>query len=208
MGQYSKIFKPYDIRGIVPDELDETVAEAIGAAFARLTGAPSIAVVHDMRTSSPLLAEAFARGVCAQGSDVIAGGLGPTDMLYYASGSLGVPGAMITASHNPSKYNGLKLCRSGAKPVGRDSGLTELREAAEQGLAPAPGRQGTEAAGQERSCSVRVSISVMRRHADSAAAEASPGTRCAIVTACRPLQIMRRAPKAVINGCHLRLISA
>jgi phosphomannomutase len=143
VADYSKIFKAYDIRGVVPDELDEVVAEAVGGAFARLTGAPSIAVMHDMRTSSPLLAEAFARGVCAQGSDVIAAGLGPTDMLYYASGSLGVPGAMITASHNPSKYNGFKLCRSGAKPVGRDSGLTELREAAEQGLAPAPGRQGT-----------------------------------------------------------------
>src|SRR5215469_1269295 len=117
----------YDIRGIVPDELDEVVAEAVGAAFARLTGAPSIAIMHDVRTSSPLLAEAFARGACAQGTDVIAGGLGPTDMLYYASGSLGVPGAMITASHNPSKYNGIKLCRAGAKPIGQDTGLAELR---------------------------------------------------------------------------------
>ena len=139
MGHYSKIFKPYDIRGIVPDELDETVAEAIGAAFARLTGAPSVAVMHDMRTSSPLLAEAFARGAAAQGADVIAGGLGSTDMLYYASGSLGVPGAMITASHNPPKYNGIKLCRSGAKPVAEDTGLTELREAAERGV---PARRG------------------------------------------------------------------
>jgi len=139
VGHYSKIFKPYDIRGIVPDELDETVAEAIGAAFARLTGAPSVAVMHDMRTSSPLLAEAFARGAAAQGADVIAGGLGSTDMLYYASGSLGVPGAMITASHNPPKYNGIKLCRSGAKPVAEDTGLTELREAAERGV---PARRG------------------------------------------------------------------
>jgi phosphomannomutase len=142
VADYSKIFKAYDIRGVVPDELDEVVAEAVGAAFARLTGAPSIAIMHDMRTSSPLLAEAFARGACAQGSDVIAGGLGPTDMLYYASGSLGVPGAMITASHNPSKYNGLKLCRSGAKPIGADSGLSELRAMAEQGLPPWP-RRGT-----------------------------------------------------------------
>jgi phosphomannomutase len=139
VGQYSKIFKPYDIRGIVPDELDETVAEAVGAAFARLTGAPSVAIMHDMRTSSPLLAEAFGRGVAGQGADVVAGGLGSTDMLYYASGSLGIPGAMITASHNPPKYNGIKLCRSGAKPVGEDTGLAELRDAAERGV---PARQG------------------------------------------------------------------
>jgi len=139
VGQYSKIFKSYDVRGIVPDELDEPVAEAVGASFARLTGAPSIAIVHDMRTSSPLLAEAFGRGAAAQGADVIAGGLGSTDMLYYASGSLGVPGAMITASHNPPKYNGIKLCRSGAKPVGQDTGLADLREMAERGV---PAHQG------------------------------------------------------------------
>src|SRR6516164_7456982 len=138
VGQYSKIFKSYDIRGVVPDELDDGVAEAVGAAFARLTGAPSIAVMHDMRTSSPSLAEAFGRGVAAQGADVVAGGLGSTDMLYYASGSLDIPGAMITASHNPPKYNGVKLCRSGAKPVGEDTGLAKLREAAERGV---PARQ-------------------------------------------------------------------
>ena len=95
--------------------------------------------MHDMRTSSPLLAEAFGRGVAGQGADVVAGGLGSTDMLYYASGSLGIPGAMITASHNPPKYNGIKLCRSGAKPVGEDTGLAELRDAAERGV---PARQG------------------------------------------------------------------
>ena len=142
MGHYSKIFKPYDIRGIVPDELDDAVAERIGAAFARLTGAPSVAVMHDMRTSSPLLAEAFGRGAAAQGADVVAGGLGSSDMLYYASGSLGIPGAMITASHNPPKYNGIKLCRSGAKPVGEDTGLAELREAAERGVPVYPGPAG------------------------------------------------------------------
>ena len=143
MGHYSKIFKSYDIRGIVPDELDETVAEAVGAAFARLTGAPSVAVMHDMRTSSPLLAEAFARGAAAQGADVVAGGLGSTDMLYYASGSLDIPGAMITASHNPPKYNGIKLCRSGARPVGADTGLAELREDAERGVPARRGPAGT-----------------------------------------------------------------
>ncbi len=143
MGQYSKIFKSYDIRGIVPDQLDETVAEAVGAAFARLTGAPSIAIMHDMRTSSPLLAEAFGRGAAAQGADVVAGGLGSTDMLYYASGSLGIPGAMITASHNPPKYNGIKLCRSGAKPVGEDTGLAELQDMSERGVPAHQGRTGT-----------------------------------------------------------------
>ena len=142
MGSYEKIFKAYDIRGIVPDELDEQVAESVGAAFVRLTGAPSIVTVHDMRTSSRPLAEAFARGAAAQGADVIEGGLGSTDMLYYASGSLGMPGAMITASHNPAKYNGIKLCREGARPVGADTGLTELRDSAAQGLPPSHGTPG------------------------------------------------------------------
>ena len=124
MGSYEKIFKAYDIRGVVPDELDEQIAESVGAAFVRLTGAPSIVTVHDMRTSSQPLAGAFARGAVSQGADVIESGLGSTDMLYYASGSLGMPGAMITASHNPAKYNGIKLCREGARPVGAETGLT------------------------------------------------------------------------------------
>ncbi len=135
MSELAKIFKAYDIRGIVPDQLDEKVTEAVGAAFVRLTGAGTIVTMHDMRTSSAPLAEAFERGATAQGADVIAAGLGSTDMLYYASGSLGVPGAMITASHNPPKYNGIKLCRSGARPVGHDSGLTELRDAVITGRA-------------------------------------------------------------------------
>ncbi len=139
MTDLAKVFKAYDIRGIVPDELDEGVAEAIGAAFARLTDAVAIVIVHDMRTSSAPLAEAFARGATAQGSNVVAAGLGSTDMLYYASGSLGIPGAMITASHNPQKYNGIKLCREGAKPVGRDSGLVELLDMVTCGV---PAHQG------------------------------------------------------------------
>jgi len=123
VAEYAKIFKAYDIRGIVPDELDESVAEAVGGAFVRLTGAASVVTVHDMRTSSVPLADSLGRGVTGQGADVVAGGLGSTDMLYYASGSLGVPGAMITASHNPAKYNGIKLCREGARPVGEQTGL-------------------------------------------------------------------------------------
>jgi phosphomannomutase len=134
VGDYQKIFKAYDIRGVVPDEFDEQVAESVGAAFARLTGARCVVTVHDMRTSSVPLAEAFGRGAAAQGADVIEGGLGSTDMLYYASGALGIPGAMITASHNPAKYNGIKLCRAGARPVGADTGLTELRDMAAAGV--------------------------------------------------------------------------
>jgi phosphomannomutase len=137
VADYEKIFKAYDIRGRVPDELDETAAEAVGAAFVVLTGAGSVVTVHDMRTSSAPLAEAFGRGVASRGADVVAGGLGSTDMLYYASGSLGIPGAMVTASHNPPAYNGIKLCREGARPVGQDTGLAELREIAATGVPPA-----------------------------------------------------------------------
>jgi phosphomannomutase len=143
VAEYAKIFKAYDIRGIVPDELDETVAGAVGAAFARMTGAQAIVTVHDMRTSSAPLAEAFGAGAASQGADVLSAGLGSTDMLYYASGSLGIPGAMITASHNPAKYNGIKLCRAGARPVGAETGLVELRALAEDGVPAAQGAPGT-----------------------------------------------------------------
>jgi phosphomannomutase len=143
VGDYQKIFKAYDIRGIVPDELDEQVAESVGAAFARVTGARSVVTMYDMRTSSAPLAEAFGRGAAAQGVDVIEGGLGSTDMLYYASGALGIPGAMVTASHNPAKYNGIKLCRAGARPVGEDTGLTELRDMAARGVPGHAGPAGT-----------------------------------------------------------------
>src|SRR5439155_1433250 len=105
---------------------------------ARVTGAGTIVTMHDMRTSSAPLAEAFGRGAAAQGAGVLAGGLASTDMLYYASGDLGIPGAMITASHNPSRYNGIKLCRAGAKPVGIQTGLAEIKELAERALDPAP----------------------------------------------------------------------
>jgi phosphomannomutase len=139
---FDRIFKAYDIRGVVPDELDESVAQATGAAFARLTRARAIVTVHDMRTSSGPLAEAFGRGVVSQGADVVAGGLGSTDMLYYASGSLDLPGAMITASHNPSRYNGIKLCRAGAKPVGQETGLAELRDMVAAGVPAGSGAAG------------------------------------------------------------------
>jgi phosphomannomutase len=137
VADYAKIFKAYDIRGLVPSELDEGVAEAVGAAFASLTQAAAVVVVHDMRTSSQPLAAAFAKGATRAGADVIDGGLGSTDMLYYGSGSLDLPGAMITASHNPARYNGIKLCRAGARPVGQDTGLAQLREMAMAGAGPA-----------------------------------------------------------------------
>jgi phosphomannomutase len=143
VADYAKIFKAYDIRGVVPDELDEEAAESVGAAFAAMTRARSVVIIHDMRTSSGPLAAAFARGVTAVGADVVDGGLGSTDMLYYGSGSLGIPGAMITASHNPAKYNGIKLCRAGAKPVGQDTGLAELRDAASKGEPPESAKPGS-----------------------------------------------------------------
>ncbi|MBC2907760.1 phosphomannomutase/phosphoglucomutase [Streptomyces cupreus] len=128
----SQLVKAYDVRGVVPDQWDESLAELFGAAFARVTGADAIVTGHDMRPSSPGLAAAFARGAAAQGVDVTEIGLCSTDQLYYASGALDLPGAMFTASHNPAQYNGIKMCRAGAAPVGQDTGLTEIRELVER----------------------------------------------------------------------------
>jgi phosphomannomutase len=143
VADYAKIFKAYDIRGVVPDDLDENAAEAVGAAFVRLEGAPGVVIAYDMRVSSPGLAAAFARGAAAQGADVINAGLGSTDLLYYGSGSLGLPGAMITASHNPARYNGIKLCRAGARPVGAETGLREIQEMVAAGVPAHSGVPGT-----------------------------------------------------------------
>ncbi|MFE9838414.1 phosphomannomutase/phosphoglucomutase [Streptomyces sp. NPDC005551] len=123
----SQIVKAYDIRGVVPDQWDEPLAELFGAAFARVTGADAIVIGHDMRPSSPGLSRAFARGAAALGVDVTEIGLCSTDQLYYASGAFDLPGAMFTASHNPARYNGIKMCRAGAAPVGQDTGLGEIR---------------------------------------------------------------------------------
>jgi phosphomannomutase len=130
----SNIIKAYDIRGLVPEQLDVTIARALGAAFARLVDAPAVVVARDMRETGVALGEAFADGVTSQGVDVVDVGLGSTDLLYYAAGSLGMPGAMFTASHNPAEYNGIKLCREGARPVGQESGLAQIREDAERFL--------------------------------------------------------------------------
>lgn len=126
----SEFIKAYDVRGLVPQQLNDAVAFAIGSAFARVVaiadGATSIVVGHDMRESSPGLSRSFAEGAAAHGLDVTLIGLCSTDGLYYASGALDVPGAMFTASHNPARYNGIKLCRSGARPVGQDTGLGQI----------------------------------------------------------------------------------
>ncbi len=128
------IVKAYDVRGLAPGELDADVARALGQAFADETaisdGRGSMVIGHDMRATSALLVEAFADGVRAHGANVIGIGLASTDLLYFASGDLDLPGAMITASHNPAAYNGIKMCRSGAKPIGYDTGLSAMAEQA------------------------------------------------------------------------------
>jgi phosphomannomutase len=137
-----RIFKAYDVRGVVPDELDAGLVRRIGAAFAAWSGAPRLAVGRDCRLSSPELSAALSEGAVSQGADVVDLGLASTDLLYFASGSLDVPGIMLTASHNPKQYNGLKFCLAGAKPVGEETGLRDIRalvEGPEPEPAPDPG---------------------------------------------------------------------
>ncbi|MBE1501085.1 phosphomannomutase [Amycolatopsis lexingtonensis] len=145
MPDLSGIVKAYDIRGVVGEQLDADLVRDFGAAFALLIKpeAPSVVIGHDMRDSSPALAAAFAEGVTSQGLDVVSIGLASTDQLYFASGSLNLPGAMFTASHNPAKYNGIKLCRAGASPVGQDTGLAEIRDTVEQGVPGFEGQRGS-----------------------------------------------------------------
>ncbi|MFF0488914.1 phosphomannomutase/phosphoglucomutase [Nocardia sp. NPDC004068] len=142
MRDLSKLVKAYDVRGVVGEEIDADIVREVGAAFARLVGT-SVAVVHDMRPSSEPFAEAFAEGVISQGQDVVHVGLGSTDLVYFAAGRLDIAGAMITASHNPARYNGIKLCRPGATPVGQDSGLAEIRAMLEDGIPVHTGAPGT-----------------------------------------------------------------
>jgi phosphomannomutase len=122
-----QVFKAYDVRGVYPDQLDEELAERVGRAFVALSGAETLAIGQDMRPSSKPMADALAAGATALGADVLRVGLCSTDMLYYVSGALDVAGVMLTASHNPARYNGLKLCRPGAVPVGEESGLAEIK---------------------------------------------------------------------------------
>ena len=151
MRDLDSIIKAYDVRGIYPDQLDEDLAHKVGAAFVNVLGARSVdggpgAVVigHDMRPSGPDLVASFSAGVREQGCDVVLIGLCSTDGLYFASGSLGLPGAMFTASHNPAEYNGIKLCRAQAAPVGQDSGLREIRSMIEAGIPTFDGPLGQE----------------------------------------------------------------
>jgi phosphomannomutase len=143
------IIKAYDVRGTYPDQLDEELAREVGGAFVRVVGAASrdggpgaVVIGHDMRPSGPALVASFADGVRAQGCDVVLIGLASTDGLYFASGALGLPGAMFTASHNPAQYNGIKLCRPGAAPVGQDSGLREITRMINDGVPAFDGPQG------------------------------------------------------------------
>lgn len=132
------VFKAYDVRGIYGDEIDEVLAEKIGASFVHLIGGGPIVVGHDMRDCAPSISEAFMRGAQSQGADVIFIGLASTPMTYYAIGSMGVNGGVqITASHNPSQYIGMKFCRASCVPVGYDTGIVEMEQACAKDL-PAP----------------------------------------------------------------------
>lgn len=148
-----RVIKAYDVRGLVGEEIDEAFVADVGAAFARLVRdsadqpATQVVIGHDMRASSPALSKAFAEGVLAQGLDVVHIGLASTDQLYFASGLLDCPGAMFTASHNPAAYNGIKLCRAGAKPVGRETGLATV---AQEVIAGVPAYDGPRGSASER----------------------------------------------------------
>ena len=153
MADIDAIFKAYDVRGVVPDQLDAALCGQIGAAFARFvrdraeaeraaggTAAKPkrVLVARDMRASGIELAAAFAEGVQRQGLDVVDLGLASTDLVLFAAGRLDAPGAMFTASHNPARYNGIKLCLAGARPVGEDTGLGDIRRLAASGVGSAP----------------------------------------------------------------------
>lgn len=151
MSDLDAIFKAYDVRGTHPDQIDADGCRAIGAAFARFALAeggevPAVLVARDMRPSGVELARAFSEGVRSQGVDVVDLGLASTDLLYFASGSRNAPGAMFTASHNPAQYNGIKFCLAGARPVGADSGLAEIKAMAAAGVEPVgtPGAERTD----------------------------------------------------------------
>jgi phosphomannomutase len=147
MADLDAIFKAYDIRGTTPDQLDAEVAHALGRAFAvfvsgQVGGARRVLVARDMRPSGVELVSAFAGGVREQGIDVVDLGLASTDLMYFAAGKLDAPGAMFTASHNPAQYNGVKLCQAGARPIGEDSGLLEIKAMTADGVPAHPGPSG------------------------------------------------------------------
>src|SRR5688572_22823769 len=137
------VFKAYDVRGLAPEQIDPALARATGRAHAQVTGAATVVVGHDMRPTSPALADAFAEGANEAGADVVMIGLASTDQLYFASGHLGHPGVMFTASHNPAQYNGIKMCRANAVPIGMETGLAEIRDAVAAGDTPTAARPGS-----------------------------------------------------------------
>jgi phosphomannomutase len=137
------IFKAYDVRGVYPDEIDEDVARRVGNAFAVFTGAERLVVAYDMRPSSVPLSAAFIEGATMAGASVVDAGLASTDLIYFAAGRLDAPGAMFTASHNPAQYNGIKLCKAGAAPVGQDTGLNQIKAAVAEGRLERAGTPGT-----------------------------------------------------------------
>jgi phosphomannomutase len=138
-----RLFKAYDVRGVVPGELDEDLARSIGAAFAEWSGVDAVAIGRDCRLSSPSLAAALTEGITSRGTDVLDIGLASTDLLYFTSGSRSVAGIMLTASHNPPEYNGMKFCLPGARPVGQGTGLDEIRDLAERSAFPPGAATGT-----------------------------------------------------------------
>jgi phosphomannomutase len=145
------LIKAYDVRGIVPTDLDENICYLIGKAFVEALklrkadgGCGQVVIAHDMRPSGPALVKSFAKGVTEQGVDVLQMGLASTDGLYFATGFLNIAGAMFTASHNPAEYNGIKLAKAGAAPVGQDSGLKEITQLVLNGIAKYSGPVGTE----------------------------------------------------------------
>ncbi|MDN8606058.1 phosphomannomutase/phosphoglucomutase [Corynebacterium ureicelerivorans] len=139
------VIKAYDIRGVVGETIDEDFVRTAGAAFASILrgeGEDRIAVGHDMRPSSPALSEAFAQGAASQGVNVTLLGLTSTDELYFVAGAQRCAGAMFTASHNPAKYNGIKLCRAGAAPVSTDTGLSDIARMLLEGVPEYAGEPG------------------------------------------------------------------
>jgi phosphomannomutase len=168
MPNLDAVVKAYDVRGTVPDQFDESLARAFGVAFVEYTQASSVVVAHDMRPSGPGLVAAFEEGVTSRGASVVNLGLASTDLLYYASGSMNVPGAMFTASHNPAQYNGIKMCTAGAKSIGIDSGLREVRELARAVLGKPVTGDPTKVT---RRNLLSDSCAVVRRHIPAAAAQ-------------------------------------
>jgi phosphomannomutase len=142
-GNLAATFKAYDVRGTVPDQIDDDLARRVGNAFVAVTDAERVVVGHDMRPSSPGMSRAFAEGAAQAGADVTLIGLASTDELYFASGRFEQPGAMFTASHNPAQYNGIKMCRAFASPIGKETGLVEIRDRVADGETLVAERAGT-----------------------------------------------------------------